>query len=122
MFYPTSDLTQDRICFDREITIVDGDDTSEAIDLRGTSIVAILTDSAWDGSTLTFLAASSLTGTYKQVVDSSTGSVVTVTIAANKYGLTLPADLAGMQYCKVVSSATQSGANTIITLATRPLA
>ena len=100
-------------------TIANGAAASSAIDLSGTTLTGIQMPGAFTGASVTFQVATSLTGTYQTLIGSS-GSALTATVSASKYLALNPADFAGVQFVKIVSSANEGGARTL-EISSRPM-
>jgi len=104
-------------------TIVAGTAQSAAIDLNGFSLAGLHIPTNFDGTTLTFQIAPTLTGTYQNAQASNQANTVyTLTVAAGQY---VPIDnlalVAGWQYIKITTGTTQTTTDTVITLAIRPV-
>ena len=99
--------------------IANGQTTSGAVDLAGTSLVGIQMPATFSGATITFQVATSLGGTYQTMIDGS-GTTVTRTVSQGKYVMLSPADFAGIQFLKIVSSASE-GAQRTLELVCRPI-
>ena len=99
--------------------IASGNALSNALDLAGTSVVAISTPAEFDGSALTIYGSDSFTGTYKEVrnVDNVPCSISCV--AGYYYALT-PFDLTSVRYIKLLSNTNQTQDCELI-LVTRPI-
>jgi hypothetical protein len=110
------------INFDLEVVIADGQTTSNAVDVMGTSILAFITDAALDGTAFTFLACNELSGTYLPLYRMTDGSIVTVVVGTSRYTATNSNDFASVRFLKIVSGTAQSGAATTIKLVNRRLA
>jgi hypothetical protein len=93
--------------------------TTPAIDLGGTSLVGIQLPAAFTGTSISFTVATTLSGTYQGVIDGS-GTALSKTIAAGKYLMLDPSEFAGIQFLKIVSSATEAAQRDLI-LITRPV-
>tara|TARA_R110000868_G_scaffold17344_1_gene76325 strand:+ start:8474 stop:8836 length:363 start_codon:yes stop_codon:yes gene_type:complete len=119
---PYSSQTQQKLCYDVIATIADGDTTSNAVDVGGTSILAFITDANLDATTFTFLSSNTLAGTYFPLKDMGTGIALVSQTGTSAQYATLPADLTSVEYLKIVANTAQSGADTSITLVTRSLA
>src|SRR4051794_6316465 len=104
------------------VTMASGGATSAAIDLHGGVLCGFFLPAEFDGTALTFTAASDPAGTFVAVKDSG-GTAITFTVAASGY-YGLKADqinvLKGCRFLKLVSGTSQSTTDTIITLAVRP--
>jgi hypothetical protein len=117
----TSDF-QPALNFDLSATILDGQTTSNAIDLAGTSILAFITDAALNGIAFTFLVSNEAGGTYLPLHRMIDGAIVTAIVDVSRYSATNPADFASARFLKIVSGTAQSGADTVITIVNRRLA
>jgi hypothetical protein len=109
------------INFDLEVVIADGQATSNAVDLLGTSLLAFITDAALDGTAFTFTASDSLAGTYLPLRDMATGNALSALCSASGYYGTQPSDFASVRFLKIVSGTAQSGAATTIKIVNRRL-
>lgn len=89
-------------------TIANGQTTSSAIDLSGTTLVGIQLPASFTGTSLTFQAATTAGGTYQTVIDGS-GTTISRAISQGRYLTLNPIDFAGIQFLKVVSSASEGG-------------
>lgn len=110
------------INFDLEVVITDGQTTSNAVDLLGTSLLAFITDAALDGTAFTFTVSDELAGTYVPLRRMSDGTALTAVVAVSGQYATNPADFASVRFLKIVSGSAQSGAATTIKLVNRRLA
>ncbi len=110
---------QSVLCFDKFLTILDGQTTSDGIDLAGTEVVAMRFPAGFDGTTMQILSGEKVDGTYISVKNTA-GTVLAPTPAANSQMEFVPSDLVGVRFLKVVCGA-QTG-DVQITLVTRPLA
>ena len=110
---------QERLCNDITVTIADSGTVSSAADISGTSLVAIVIPTGFDGTGLTFQVSSdgSTFKTYKRMID---GTAVTAVVGADAAYATDAGDFAGFSHLKLVSTTTQTGDITV-TLQTRPL-
>lgn len=100
-------------------TIANAATTTAAIDLAGTSLVAIQFPAAFTGTSVTFQASTTLSGTYQAVIDGS-GTTLTKTVVAARYMVLDPLEFAGIQFIKIVSSASEAAQRDLI-IVTRPL-
>lgn len=104
-------------------TIASGATQSEAVDLYGYTLAGIFIPSNFDGTTLTIQVAPSLAGTYVNAQAANDAStVLTLTVAASQY---VPIDnlhiAAGWRFIKFTAGTAQSGSNSVLTLAVRPV-
>lgn len=100
------------------VVIASGGATSAAADLKSRKLVGIILPAAFDGTTLTFSAASAADGTYYPVYDGS-NTAISLTVAHTRYiGLTdaQASQLSGLRYLKVTSGTNQSTTDTTVTL------
>lgn len=111
-------------------TIADGAALSGAVDLRGTTLLGVMTPAAWTAAAITFDV--SIDGTTYAPLYDSTGAEVTIpsasiaTAAGRAFALD-PVWGVAWNYLKVRSGTAaapvnQSGAARVLTLVTRPLA
>ncbi len=92
--------------------ILTGNTTSRPVSLEGSSLVAIVTPSGLDGTSLTFMASEEKNGTYKQMTSAFDGSNVTALITTDKHVSLLVDDFFAAKFIKIVSSATETGDRT----------
>lgn len=104
------------------VTITDAENTTptDGIDLYGYSLLGITFPSTFDGTTIGFTVASSLGGTYVQMLDKN-GSAYSKTCAASKYLPLDPTDFAGIQFIKPVTGTNQDTSDTILTFHLAPI-
>ena len=93
--------------------------TTPAMDLGGTTLLGIQLPAAFTGTSISFQAATALGGTYQVVIDGS-GSVVSKTVAQGKHLMLDPSEFAGLQFIKIVSSATEAAQRDLV-LISRPV-
>lgn len=117
----TSDF-QPVIQNDLSVTILDGEDTSNAVDLQGTSLLAFITDANLTGTSFTFLSSDALNGDYLPLKNMSDGAALTSVAGISAQYVTDPSDFASVRFLKFVSGAAQAGADTVIKLVNRRLA
>ena len=110
------------INFDLEVVIADGQTTSNAVDLLGTTLGSFTTDSSLDGTSFTFLASNELAGTYLPLKNMKDDNSLTAVVSPSGWYVTNPADFAYVRFLKIVSGTAQSGAATTIKLVNRRLA
>jgi hypothetical protein len=104
--------------YDVTAVIADAATKTGVIDLGGLELVGFFVPTGFDGTTVSFEAATSAAGTFMPVHNGN-GTAYSLTIAANSYvPITNLAYTAGLRYIKLVASSTQSGASTL-TLAVR---
>ncbi|MCP5362084.1 MAG: hypothetical protein H6908_05580 [Hyphomicrobiales bacterium] len=99
------------------ITIASGQTTSDAVDLRGTTLIAIQMPGSWTSADISFQA--SIDGsTFYDVYDSQGVAVTYAAGASQLISVHNVAAMAGLRYLKLVSSAAQ-GADRSLTLISR---
>lgn len=94
-------------------TIASGQTVSNAIDLGEMVVVGIQTPSALTGTAFTFQAS------YDNVTFcavTTTSAAYSITVAASKYVVVPPADLAGVRYLKVVSGSSEGADRDVVLL------
>lgn len=116
---PIASQYQSELCFDKILTILDGETLSNAVDLVGTYVVAMIVPTGFSGTALQIKASNALDGTFYDVKNTA-GTPVVPTIEAESYIAFEPSNMASIRFLKVESDTTQSG-NIEIKLATRPL-
>lgn len=95
-------------------------ENAAGIDLQGSQLCGLFIPPEFDGTTITFKASITLTGTYVPV--QAGGVIYTLTTAASNYvPIENLAVFSGLNYIKIVCGTTQSSTNTTITLAVRPV-
>lgn len=88
-------------------TIAASSATSGEVDLEGGKLVGVIMPAAWDAATLSVQASTASGGTFADVY-SSAGAQVSWTVAASQYIAIDPATVGGVEFVKLVSSATQT--------------
>ena len=81
--------------------------TSQAIDVGEHLVAGIVCPSALTGTSFTFTGALTEDGPYRSLVD-STGTNITVSVAADAHILIEPQTFAGVSWIKLVSGATEA--------------
>lgn len=100
-------------------TITSGQTASAAVDLKGTSLLGVQLPAAFTGTSLKFQVATTLAGTYQDVIDGA-GNTLTKTVAQGKYLYLDPSLFAGIQFIKLVSGSSE-GATRTLELVARPV-
>ena len=111
--------------YNKTVTIADTTSLSDAADLGDETLCGVIVPSTWSTAAISFLAATTLTGTYYPLYSASGAEVVTGSITGGTavWVALDPADFAGVRYLKVRSGTSaaavnQSGGDTL-TLVTR---
>lgn len=86
--------------------------TSGAISSKGVSLVGCQMPAAFTGTAISFTVATTVGGTYQEL-DNSSGKI-SYTVAASKFIAINPVDFYGVQFFKIVSNATESGARSLV--------
>lgn len=117
----TSTQFTDITCTDLTATVASGQTTSGTVDLSGTQLAGIFVPSTFDGTTISFNALPSASGTAVAVQDGS-GNAYSLTTTASRY-VPIPnlAIFAGIRFLQIVCGTSQSTSDTVFTLATRPV-
>lgn len=112
-----------RNCFDLSATITIATDTkiSNAVDLKGTTLVGVFLPSTFDGTAFTILTCDTPDGTYLDALDAAGNAIGGASVAASKYVALDPAKTQGLRYIKIKSTSDQTTTNTVIPLATRSI-
>ena len=100
-------LSQPRI-----VTIPSGSTTSNSIDLRGSAVLKIFIPANFVGTSLTFQLSLNNVD-YKPYKNANGDLVVCQALANDAIGIT-PIDFLGVNYLKIISNATESGADIAI--------
>jgi hypothetical protein len=96
---------------DTAATIAISTTTSGAIDMGGMNLVGLIMPAAMTGTSMTFQG--SVDGTnYFDLYDSS-GTQLSITIAASRFILLVPADFAAVRYLKLVSGSSEAAERSI---------
>ena len=96
-----------------EAVIADGQTVQTgSVDSIGYLVSGIIIPAGFEGTTLTFQACDTATGTFLDVVNSS-GTAVSMTVAASTHVVFEPQTFAGARYLKVVAGTAQTGATTL---------
>lgn len=93
----------------QNLTIANGQTTSNSIDLGGGTLLGLYCPSTLNLTSVTFKTASTKTGTYKTVRElstSATPSPYSVAVAADVYVPLEPAVFKGCRYVQIVGNAT----------------
>lgn len=91
--------------------------TSGAVDLGHATLCGIYVPASFTGTTLTFTASDTATGTFAPVKDGA-GAAVSKTVAAGDYIYIDPVLFAGIRHLKIVSGSAEA-AERVLKLATR---
>lgn len=95
--------------------------TDDSIDLTNRKIVGIYMPAAWTAADITFVGATTSTGTFQAVVDSD-GTTVTVSAAASKFVVLTQAErdvLAAVPFLKIATSSGQAGDRSLVVVTER---
>lgn len=98
------------------VVIANGAQTSGAIETKAgndMALVGIITPAALTSTTMTFTAChTDIAGTFVSVVD-TTGTAVSITVAASKFIKIDPITFCGVSFLKVVGGSAEGAARTI---------
>jgi hypothetical protein len=95
-------------------TIATDADLSDSVCIDGFSFGMLYLPSTLDGTELKFHVCGTKGGTYLAVVDATTGSDLTYTVAASK-AVVVPPEVFGAAYLKIESVTDQATTDTVIT-------
>lgn len=101
---------------DASVTISSGSTTSGAFATEGLGVVALIMPSAFTGTTMSFTGSND-GATYNALYNTS-GTALSITVAAGRNILFSPGDLVGIRFIKLVSGSTE-GADRSIRVITR---
>jgi hypothetical protein len=108
------DVSSNRVLnYATAVAIANGATESGAASLGEYTLVGLLMPAAVTGTTVKFLSAEALAGTYRTVTDGA-GTDYSVTVAASKY---VPVDLtklSGVRFLKVVSGSAEGAARSVV--------
>ena len=93
------------------VTIGAGSTTSDAIDMQGYTLTAIIMPATFTGTSLTFSVSDDGNTFYTMYNTSNTA--VTAYVTQGRWYELLPSDFASTRYLKIISSATEGSARTI---------
>lgn len=94
------------------IAIASGQTTSGSQPTNGMQLVGCQLPAAFTGTQISFTVATTATGTYQEL-DNSSGQVK-YTVAQGKFIAINPADFAGVQFFKIVSGSSEGGARSLV--------
>lgn len=97
------------------VTIPSSGTTSNAIDIGGLTLKAIITPGTLTGTAIKITASDSLGGTYVPVYVAPGTSELSLTVAPSRL-IAVPYDVSGLRYIKIVSGSTEAAARTITLL------
>lgn len=95
-------------------TIANAGTESAVINCGGLTLCGIFIPGTFDGTSLTFLVSPTVDGTYVPLKSTTSGTALTYTIAVSGYYALNPADFQGVNFIKLKTGSTQSGARTVI--------
>lgn len=95
-----------------DLTIASGGTTTAAVDLSDHLLAGIVCPAEFDGTTLTFTAASDPADSFLPVYNSA-GTALEVTAAASRHIALEPETFAGVRYLKIVAGTAQTGATAL---------
>lgn len=97
-------------------TIDSSEDTSDAIDLMGTTLCGVYLPSTFTGSSISFEVASEASGSFVPLYKN--GALYSISVSTDTYQTIDVSDVAGIRHLKIVSSGTEAAERTL-TLAVR---
>lgn len=93
------------------VTIANGAQLSGAIDLQGTTLVAIGLPASFTGTAMTFETCYEIEGTYRPLRNST--EEISITVAQNTIINLAPSDFVGARCIKLKSGSAEGGARTV---------
>lgn len=94
------------------VTIPISTTTSGVVSSAGMSLVGCQMPATFTGATISFTVATTLTGTYQEL-DNSSGKVM-YTVTQGKFIVINPTDFYGVQFFKIISASTEGAARNLI--------
>lgn len=98
----------------QSVGIANGQQVSAAISCGGLVLCGILLPAAFTGTALTFEVCNTLGGTYVPLNSTTSGTLLTYTVAQGTYCAIDPKDFQGVQYLKIKSGSSEGAARTLI--------
>jgi len=98
------------------VTITGGGTTSGAFTTQGLGVVGLIMPGTFTGTTMTFTGSDDGTNFYS--LYNTSGTALSITVAASRLILFTPGDLVGIQFIKLVSGSTE-GSDRVIQVITR---
>lgn len=98
--------------------IANTETVSTAIDIGSSCIVALVIPASFEGTSITFQAATTFSGTYRVLRQGDTGDIVTIPTTANTYVAIPYDDMQGLQFIKIVSNVAMA-ANRVVEVIAR---
>lgn len=93
------------------LTIGNGATVSDALDLTGLAVVALVFPASMTGTTMTFQG--SVDGTNYLALYNTAGSALSITVQSSSIVLFSAYDLVGMKFIKLVSGSAETGSKNI---------
>ena len=94
------------------VDISEDDDLTNALDMRGKTLVGLIMPAALTSTSITFSGCETVDGTFVDLYDTS-GTQISVTVAASRYILIDPADFASIRFLKIVMGSNELADRTI---------
>ena len=97
----------------KEVTILNTQTESGAIDTVGMALCGILLPAAFTGTAITFLVSDALGGTYVPLHSTISGTLLTYTVVAGKFYAIDPKDFQGVRFLKIKSGSAEGADRTV---------
>jgi len=94
------------------VTIANGATASAVVTTKGMQLVGCQMPPAFTGTSISFVAATTLTAAYQPM--HNTSGLLSYSVAANRYVNISPTEFAGVQFFKIVSGSTEGAARLLI--------
>jgi len=107
------------ISYDNSATILSGQQNSSGVLIGGMTLCGIIMPAAWTAASLTLQMSIDNGATWTDVFDND-GTPISLTVAASRYVKLNPADFAGINFVRLVSSVNQAADRSIVIVA-RPV-
>ncbi|MFT6151407.1 MAG: hypothetical protein ACJAY9_000796 [Flavobacteriales bacterium] len=118
----TESFQQPILSFDLSFTIAVGQNTSNAVDLIGTCLLALVTDANLTATSFTFLGCDTKNGAYLPMHKMVDGTIMTAVVAPSRRTPTNLSDFTSTRFLKLVSPVNQAGVDTTIGIVNRQVA
>lgn len=95
------------------VVIANGAQESSAIDCGGMTLVGILLPAVFTGTALTFETSTAVDGTFVPIKTTTSGSLLSYTVAQGTYCALDPKDFHGIRFLKIKSGSAEGAARTL---------
>lgn len=96
------------------VAIANGATDSAVIPTGGMALCGIIFPAAFTGTTVSFLVSNAADGTFVPLKSSTSGTLLSYTVAQGNYAALDPKDFQGVPFLKIKSGSTEGGARSLI--------